>query len=62
MEELMDLRIDLWEKHHLGPNDPDPLDLFRSDKGHNSDPLGLSPYLKPSVRYSRAGIRTDRYD
>ena len=29
MESLMDLRIDLWDKHHLGPDDPDPLDLFR---------------------------------
>jgi hypothetical protein len=44
MEELMDLRIDLWDKHHLGPQDPDPLDLFRRDeKKNNPDPLGLFP-------------------
>jgi hypothetical protein len=67
MEDLMELRIYLWDKHHLGPDDPDPLDLFRKDednKGRNPDPLGLSPYLEPkkdqkwireSCKGSRAG-------
>jgi hypothetical protein len=32
MEKLMDLRTNLWDKHHLGPEDPDPLDLFRKDE------------------------------
>jgi hypothetical protein len=42
MEDLMDLRINLWDKHNLGPDDPDPLGLFRKDeddKEHNPDPL-----------------------
>jgi hypothetical protein len=46
MEDLMELRINLWDEHHLGPDDPDPLDLFRrdkTDKEHNPDPLGLFP-------------------
>ena len=46
MEDLMQLRINLWDKHHLGPDDPDPLDLFRKDEDdteHNPDPLGLFP-------------------
>lgn len=30
-EDLMDLRIDLWDKRHLEPDDPDPLGLFRKD-------------------------------
>jgi hypothetical protein len=43
MEQLMDLRIDLWDKHYLGPNDPDPLNLFRDKKDNKGqdDPLGL---------------------
>jgi hypothetical protein len=46
VDHLMDLRIDLWDKHKLGPGDPDPLDLFRRDedaKKNNPDPLGLFP-------------------
>jgi hypothetical protein len=45
MEDLKQLEIDLWDKHHLGPEDPDPLDLFRrdQDKKNNPDPLGLFP-------------------
>jgi hypothetical protein len=52
MEQLMDLRINLWDKHHLGPQDPDPLDLFRGkdDEGRNPDPLGLFPYLKKNQK------------
>jgi hypothetical protein len=46
MEHLMELRINLWDKHHLGTGDPDPLGLFRKDeddKRHDPDPLGLFP-------------------
>jgi hypothetical protein len=47
MEDLKQLEIDLWDNHHLGGRDPDPLDLFREDKKDDKkqDPLGLA-YLE----------------